>query len=135
MVTAGALSSGIAMALHLVERFAGRELAERAANQIDYVWTETTTACQPVPTGVRHQPGRADDWRSLAVDRGAVNAERAGMIARRSAASRFLRVSPASWLTIEHMFDTIVLMFPLFSLGSDGSVVSLGRCCTGARLR
>ena len=42
VVTGGALSSGIAMALHLVERFAGRDLAERTARQIDYVWTETS---------------------------------------------------------------------------------------------
>ena len=40
VVTAGGLSSGIAMALHLVERFAGRDLAERTADQIDYVWSE-----------------------------------------------------------------------------------------------
>ena len=44
IVTGGALSSGIAMALHLVERCAGRDLAERTANQIDYVWTEASTA-------------------------------------------------------------------------------------------
>ncbi len=43
VVTGGALSSGLAMALHLVERFAGRSLAEATANQIDYVWTETST--------------------------------------------------------------------------------------------
>lgn len=43
VVTGGALSSGIAMALHLVERFAGRALAERTAEQIDYVWTEEST--------------------------------------------------------------------------------------------
>lgn len=40
VVTAGGLSSGIAMALHLVGRFAGRELAEATARQIDYAWTE-----------------------------------------------------------------------------------------------
>jgi transcriptional regulator GlxA family with amidase domain len=40
IVTSGGLSSGIAMALHLVERFAGRDLAEATARQIDYVWTE-----------------------------------------------------------------------------------------------
>jgi transcriptional regulator GlxA family with amidase domain len=39
IVTAAGLSSGIAMALHLVDRFAGRELAERTAAQIDYEWT------------------------------------------------------------------------------------------------
>jgi len=36
VVTAAGLSSGIAMALHLVSRLAGRELAERTARQIDY---------------------------------------------------------------------------------------------------
>jgi transcriptional regulator GlxA family with amidase domain len=44
VVTAGGLSSGIAMALHLVERFAGRDLAERTAEQIDYVWSERSDA-------------------------------------------------------------------------------------------
>lgn len=38
VVTAGGLSSGIAMSLHLVDRLAGRELAERTARQIDYDW-------------------------------------------------------------------------------------------------
>ncbi len=38
VVTAGGLSSGIAMALHLVDRLAGRELAVRTARQIDYEW-------------------------------------------------------------------------------------------------
>jgi transcriptional regulator GlxA family with amidase domain len=40
LVTSGGISSGIAMALHLVERYADRELAEATARQIDYVWTE-----------------------------------------------------------------------------------------------
>lgn len=40
VVTSGGLSSGIAMALHLVERFADRELAEATAHQIDYPWSE-----------------------------------------------------------------------------------------------
>lgn len=40
VVTAGGLSSGIAMALHLVERLTDRYLAESTAEQIDYVWTE-----------------------------------------------------------------------------------------------
>lgn len=40
VVTSGGLSSGIAMALHIVERVAGRRLAEVTARQIDYVWTE-----------------------------------------------------------------------------------------------
>jgi transcriptional regulator GlxA family with amidase domain len=38
VVTAGGLSSGIAMALHLVDRFAGRDLAVRTARQIEYEW-------------------------------------------------------------------------------------------------
>jgi transcriptional regulator GlxA family with amidase domain len=38
VVTGAGLSSGIAMALHLVDRFAGRELAERTGRQIDYDW-------------------------------------------------------------------------------------------------
>jgi transcriptional regulator GlxA family with amidase domain len=38
VVTAAGLSSGIAMALHLVDRLAGRDLAERTARQIDYPW-------------------------------------------------------------------------------------------------
>jgi len=38
VVTSGGLSSGIAMALHLVERFAGRDLALRTARQIEYEW-------------------------------------------------------------------------------------------------
>lgn len=38
VVTAGGLSSGIAMALHVVERFCGRELAVRTAEQIEYAW-------------------------------------------------------------------------------------------------
>jgi transcriptional regulator GlxA family with amidase domain len=41
LVTSGGISSGIAMALHLVERYVDRELAEATARQIDYVWTET----------------------------------------------------------------------------------------------
>jgi len=40
IVTAGGLSSGIAAALHLVARLTDPSLAEVAARQIDYVWTE-----------------------------------------------------------------------------------------------
>ena len=42
VVTAGGLSSGIAMALHLVDRFAGRELAVLTARQIEYDWDPET---------------------------------------------------------------------------------------------
>ena len=38
VVTSGGLSSGIAMALHLVDRLAGRDLAVRTARQIEYDW-------------------------------------------------------------------------------------------------
>jgi transcriptional regulator GlxA family with amidase domain len=38
VVTSGGLSSGIAMSLHLVDRFADRELALRTARQIEYDW-------------------------------------------------------------------------------------------------
>ena len=38
VVTAGGLSSGLAMALHLVDRLVSRDLALRTARQIDYAW-------------------------------------------------------------------------------------------------
>ncbi len=38
VVTAGGLSSGLSMALHLVDRLAGRELATATARQLDYAW-------------------------------------------------------------------------------------------------
>lgn len=38
VVTAGGLSSGIAMALHMVERLQSRELAIKTAAQIEYDW-------------------------------------------------------------------------------------------------
>lgn len=38
VVTAAGLSSGIDMALHLIERFAGLALAQSTAKQIDYTW-------------------------------------------------------------------------------------------------
>ena len=38
VVTSGGLSSGIAMALHMVERLHGRELAIKTAAQIEYDW-------------------------------------------------------------------------------------------------
>lgn len=39
IVTAAGLSSGIAGALHVVERLFGRELAQRTAKQIEYDWS------------------------------------------------------------------------------------------------
>jgi transcriptional regulator GlxA family with amidase domain len=40
VVTSGGISAGIDMALHLVERLAGRELALRTARQLDYRWSD-----------------------------------------------------------------------------------------------
>jgi transcriptional regulator GlxA family with amidase domain len=44
IVTSAGISAGIDMSLHLVERLAGRALAERTARQLDFAWTEN-----PVP--------------------------------------------------------------------------------------
>lgn len=49
VVTSGGLSSGIAMALHLVERFAGRDLALRTARQIEYDWDPESNPARPIP--------------------------------------------------------------------------------------
>jgi transcriptional regulator GlxA family with amidase domain len=43
VVTAGGLSSGIAMSLHLVDRFEGRALAARTARQLEYEWDPVAT--------------------------------------------------------------------------------------------
>ena len=40
LVSSGGISAGIDMSLHLVERLAGRALAERTARQMDYAWTQ-----------------------------------------------------------------------------------------------
>jgi transcriptional regulator GlxA family with amidase domain len=40
LVTSGGITSGIAMALHLVARLVDRELAEATARQIDHPWAE-----------------------------------------------------------------------------------------------
>lgn len=40
IVTSGGISAGIDMSLHLIERVAGRALAERTARQMDFDWTE-----------------------------------------------------------------------------------------------
>lgn len=41
VVTGAALSSGIDMSLHLIERFAGIELAQKTAKQLEYRWEQT----------------------------------------------------------------------------------------------
>lgn len=40
IVTSAGISAGIDMSLHLVERIAGRALAERTARQLEFDWTE-----------------------------------------------------------------------------------------------
>ncbi len=47
VVTAGGISSGIAMALHLVDRFAGRDLALRTARQIEHDWDPEPRSAAP----------------------------------------------------------------------------------------
>ncbi len=44
IVTAAGLSSGIAGALHVVDRLFGRDLAQRTARQIEYTWEPDGTA-------------------------------------------------------------------------------------------
>jgi transcriptional regulator GlxA family with amidase domain len=48
VVTAAGLTSGIAMALHLVDRYAGRDLAERTARQLDHPWSPDPSVEPPV---------------------------------------------------------------------------------------
>lgn len=43
-VTSGGISAGIDMSLHLVERLASRELAERTARQMEFNWTENPSS-------------------------------------------------------------------------------------------
>ena len=43
IVSSAGISAGIDMSLHLVERLAGRALAERTARQMDFEWTHSST--------------------------------------------------------------------------------------------
>jgi transcriptional regulator GlxA family with amidase domain len=43
VVSSAGISAGIDMSLHLVERLAGRALAERTARQMDYAWTSRSS--------------------------------------------------------------------------------------------
>ena len=54
LVTAGGVTSGIDLGLHLVERLLGREAAERQATALEYPWKPTATAPaggHPAPSG------------------------------------------------------------------------------------
>jgi transcriptional regulator GlxA family with amidase domain len=44
IVSSAGISAGIDMSLHLVERLAGRALAERTARQMDYAWTHDNSS-------------------------------------------------------------------------------------------
>jgi transcriptional regulator GlxA family with amidase domain len=44
IVSSAGISAGIDMSLHLVERLAGRALAERTARQMDYAWTHNNSS-------------------------------------------------------------------------------------------
>ena len=44
IVSSAGISAGIDMSLHLVERLAGRALAERTARQMDYAWTHNSSS-------------------------------------------------------------------------------------------
>jgi transcriptional regulator GlxA family with amidase domain len=58
VVTSGGLSSGIAMALHVVDRLAGRELAVRTARQLDYSWSPEPDGAAGAEAGTRRaSPG------------------------------------------------------------------------------
>lgn len=43
IVTSGGIAAGIAMSLHLVERLAGRQLAQATAKQMEYKWMPDAT--------------------------------------------------------------------------------------------
>lgn len=47
IVSSAGISAGIDMSLHLVERLAGLELAERTARQMDYAWTRNPASSSP----------------------------------------------------------------------------------------
>jgi uncharacterized protein (DUF427 family)/putative intracellular protease/amidase len=51
LVTAGGVTSGIDLGLHLVERLAGPELAEREAIRLEYPWTSGAEKPHPAPAG------------------------------------------------------------------------------------
>jgi transcriptional regulator GlxA family with amidase domain len=50
VVTAGGLSAGISMALHLVDRLTGRKLAVATAHQLQYAWDPEAGIEEPDPS-------------------------------------------------------------------------------------
>ncbi|SEJ20348.1 MULTISPECIES: DJ-1/PfpI family protein [unclassified Variovorax] len=56
IVSSAGISAGIDMSLHLVERLAGRELAERTARQMDYAWTREPRTSPAHPTSPPAHP-------------------------------------------------------------------------------
>jgi len=53
VVTSGGISAGIDMSLHLVERLAGRQLAQATAKQMEYQWDDNGTTDDSRPTDSR----------------------------------------------------------------------------------
>jgi len=63
VVTAGGLSKGLAMALHLVERWTDRDLAERTAEQLAYPWDSNGgTVAAAAPTAPPEVQADTKDW-------------------------------------------------------------------------
>jgi uncharacterized protein (DUF427 family)/putative intracellular protease/amidase len=55
LVTAGGVTSGIDLALHLVARFAGKQAAIAQATRLEYPWSpDTANAAEVAPEAVRH---------------------------------------------------------------------------------
>ncbi len=54
LVTAGGVTSGIDLALRLVERLAGPEAAEREATRLEYPWTRRSEQSTPHPAPAGH---------------------------------------------------------------------------------
>lgn len=50
IVSSAGISAGIDMSLHLVERLAGRALAEHTARQMDYAWTHSDSHTRSNPS-------------------------------------------------------------------------------------
>lgn len=86
LVTAGGVTSGIDLALRLVERFAGAEIAEREAARLEYPWAsrQRVEMPHPAPSGHRITTEKIDGV-ARAVFNGEVVAESGGALLLREA--------------------------------------------------
>ncbi|MGH8975647.1 MAG: DUF427 domain-containing protein, partial [Acidimicrobiia bacterium] len=87
LITAGGVTSGIDLALHLVARLAGPEAAEREATRLEYAWIgrpepASTPPAHPAPAGHRITTEKID---------GMVTARWAGEVVAESADALLLR--------------------------------------------